>query len=1845
MKRKTKMVISALSVMLVMVLAVTIVSFSLAGNNGDGDNAENSDEQLLYAMGDEGNTNIDNIIENSHLEETEADDGSAVDPYYRIVEIGSGSASALQTMCNGDVNDFMQYVINGNKSAHIDVDMKDKTLLYSYYDASTVMKDSAELAAIARADFIYVSCDPNEQYSVTNDLGEDLYNFLKNTYLTQKKPLIIDSPEKTKELGGEGDAKEPTMTELATKVFATKGSRYYTNSWDSSISAYDYVRHQRGSLYLGINGDRRSSKWVRLPGEADGENNQMAKALVISALAHDTVDLTDNPMANALFTYADDANGITAPVLVTDGKEDEAGNTYETVYDLKKDASGNVVTTLLARYGYNNRYVVPDFMSVEEASLEDIDANLDAYDFSAYDIIIIENDVASLNISADLYKKFSSAMIGNVTIVYDKAMISTSTGGGTTGGDVDMRSTNYRELFYTVANTKDVSLRTNVMVTNRQEFESIATSKSAETCKVIADLINASSFRGIGGGGAGSSDIYTVLEIQPCYPVDEDIAKANVAKNGVRRFSYTTINENAIGQDGNLSCEKDTGGFYYTIPYDVVNNKAPEQLDDGTEYYKWELSVAKIADATGIDPNKIKIVHMSTDEFAASKQEVLGTYDLVYIGADNSALKQNVFDYEGFGQILQGNYNIMSDIRSRVKNIKTLPIYTVFSHNGDIATLALDQMGESGAASVRTGDHIVGEQFGDSSKTFVRLNGNDITYNGRVALEEYLAAGMPVVISKELADMYDGITKDPEKVYEQNLIDPDCNVFKFLTKCKNDGADNILWGFDSNATVDIAPEAGFESFTIKGYVTVFADGKKESVSEIDADGNPVKPDGDCDKLTELVYNSDSRYMVSLANSDSVIYNMYDENTKFKKSKAEQIVYKLNVSSFFKPVNACAFNFYIDDNGNSKFEDDEKHNGSIKPTKTANGYDIAYTIPASFFGPFYWKIELVDLDTKKVVSNITGLSYVANETDEKQTIHVLQVMPDPCNVSSSVAGAQGAASLYFCTVCQQAYRRLDYNPYCNAGDRYSYNSYYAGNFGTDGLADASTGKLADRVEYWPEYRVKNSVYMGHHEHTFGIVQYDSGLKVFNQMENGQQLYGMDNWDVNLADEVSDLYDFDLDILYAAEMQEISDYVRAAYNVSAAEQKTNVLGFKMSASDDEDDLSTFMSIVDCSGASIPEGAVPVYRVKELAAADLVTVSQETVDGAVQYFVDVNYDKLTDVQIKAISDLYVSRDYAERANEQWQLYMKESELSPVDAAGNRADGTVLTVADTEKDLRGCIEYILANLGTLGNFGSYSREQTIAEFQRLLDTGYYYDYYNMSNNAAKYNTQYNSLGEGKNYEDYYVKYVEAKDREYEYLQNYKKYQRIAAGTDWVSACYDTVVIGAAEEFGGGDVTGTALDDLESFVVNDGTTLLFHDTLSKYTDVHAKELTARLRDDFGMDRNGGITVQPTQGNYFTDYNAAGDDKYFTTKLPTYDEMKSAIDGFDGMKSYYSNVAFTDGVMGSSKSINKAFPYRYADISWSTAAHYGNSATTDLRKTEKFGTDGATQNNKGIVTIFPFTLDEHLNISPTHPQAYALDVEDDNMTVWYSMSAGTNTKDGGSSMFAASPNDGMDNYFIYSYGNVSYCGAGHSKVTGVGRDNNDERRLYINIICNSVRKSINQPAIFVYDYQKDTTGDKVKEDGSNYIIKVDTTSEYPEFSFKAVTDQTTKLQSVRIYFDLDFSDTNTTSAYADNENHVLIGEWKSPDVKGGERFDVGRYITGLLPLTDADGDAIMDTIGTDANGNPITRQATRLKLLPKYFDPYNGEYTYIVIEAKDTKGNIVYQRIKIKLKDYLFNLT
>ncbi len=77
--------------------------------------------------------------------------------------------------------------------------------------------------------------------------------------------------------------------------------------------------------------------------------------------------------------------------------------------------------------------------------------------------------------------------------------------------------------------------------------------------------------------------------------------------------------------------------------------KTVDEVGSKDEYYAFELSVAKIAAATGLKSTQIEVDSMSTDEFISTKDVVLDTYDLVYIGGNASAYLplKLTFDYRG----------------------------------------------------------------------------------------------------------------------------------------------------------------------------------------------------------------------------------------------------------------------------------------------------------------------------------------------------------------------------------------------------------------------------------------------------------------------------------------------------------------------------------------------------------------------------------------------------------------------------------------------------------------------------------------------------------------------------------------------------------------------------------------------------------------------------------------------------------------------------------------------------------------------------------------------------------------------------------------------------------------------------------------------------------------------------------------------------------------------------------------------------------------------------------------------------------------------------------------------
>ena len=121
-------------------------------------------------------------------------------------------------------------------------------------------------------------------------------------------------------------------------------------------------------------------------------------------------------------------------------------------------------------------------------------------------------------------------------------------------------------------------------------------------------------------------------------------------------------------------------------------------------------------------------------------------------------------------------------------------------------------------------------------------------------------------------------------------------------------------------------------------------------------------------------------------------------------------------------------------------------------------------------------------------------------------------------------------------------------------------------------------------------------------------------------------------------------------------------------------------------------------------------------------------------------------------------------------------------------------------------------------------------------------------------------------------------------------------------------------------------------------------------------------------------------------------------------------------------------------------PYVYAQSDFQSATAWSASSTADQSANSQ--TVKAKQLNEGLITLYPYKIGDSLNISGTHQQVYALDLEAGDVTVWYTLAGSNNSSDAKkrSSLYAADPYDGMENYYIYttSYGNgaITYCGAG-----------------------------------------------------------------------------------------------------------------------------------------------------------------------------------------------------------------
>ncbi|CBK94911.1 hypothetical protein ERE_31400 [Agathobacter rectalis M104/1] len=279
----------------------------------------------------------------------------------------------------------------------------------------------------------------------------------------------------------------------------------------------------------------------------------------------------------------------------------------------------------------------------------------------------------------------------------------------------------------------------------------------------------------------------------------------------------------------------------------------------------------------------------------------------------------------------------------------------------------------------------------------------------------------------------------------------------------------------------------------------------------------------------------------------------------------------------------------------------------------------------------------------------------------------------------------------------------------------------------------------------------------------------------------------------------------------------------------------------------------------------------------------------------------------------------------------------------------------------------------------------------------------------------------------------------------------------------YDMLVIGFGDCYDI-DNTNNHLDKIKAYIQSGKPVLFAHDTTSfcnnkndtRENNVWGYKFNSIIRDTVGLDRYGILS---------NEYLKKGN------------TLKSTDEDFD--KAVQTAEKNNTDIAYEPKSDNSVIVrqnqgFTYADLNQYQWKDNGNDHGEYRLYSGLDGNDVEAKTNKAVkvnsgqITTYPFKIADEINIATTHKQYYQLDMNQDadgdgesDIVVWYTLS--------NHGIYEQSPKDVRNNYYIYTMGNVTYSGVGHSDFS----NNEDELKLYINTMIAAYSASVHEPSIYL----------------------------------------------------------------------------------------------------------------------------------------------------------------------------
>lgn len=339
-----------------------------------------------------------------------------------------------------------------------------------------------------------------------------------------------------------------------------------------------------------------------------------------------------------------------------------------------------------------------------------------------------------------------------------------------------------------------------------------------------------------------------------------------------------------------------------------------------------------------------------------------------------------------------------------------------------------------------------------------------------------------------------------------------------------------------------------------------------------------------------------------------------------------------------------------------------------------------------------------------------------------------------------------------------------------------------------------------------------------------------------------------------------------------------------------------------------------------------------------------------------------------------------------------------------------------------------------------------------------------------------------------------------------------------------DMIVCGFCDSYSQLDINDiAALKNIEYFV-NSGHSLLYsHDNSSFNSTIHR------------YSKNGYISQGGTDWARYETYflkTLVGQDRYgiTTSESDLPEEYVNARKYLDTSKIEQADLrgmtetwTFISNGWGGDKKGNKLY---VKDIG---SGEYVNIST--FASTTKI-----LQMNKGQITAYPFVLPDSskFSVATTHTQYSELNLEDSEVTVWYALDSQQNTKN----IYYYTKGDGCNNYYIYSKGNVTYTGAGHSRISGI-----DEQKLFVNTLVASIKTGNYAPVVKVNNAISITTTEKI----INYYKDNGATVTFTVSDYDLKDNEEKGFSDFRIYIDV-----NGNDKY--DEGDILINDPDNADI-------------------------------------------------------------------------------------------